>query len=788
MLDQQTADRHPGAADGSKLTAIAAAPTAALPRWGKAAALDWFAPRIRSARVPSSCRISRRRWQQDRRGALDECIERLGEVRYAVRSDARLEDQLRASLAGHFPTRLDVPKAQLEAAIDHLFATLDDVDDGVLVQPMVSPCRYLGVAATHRIHDGAPWYCIELDAPGSAAVTAGRASGRQLAIARQALAAGAMPEAVVSPYREVLTTLLEVESLVPRVPLEIELALGDGPAPLVHLLQVRPLASAARWQAAAGPLALPVLDALTQPDPLPGVVGSRSVWSLMSDWNPAELIGAHPRPLARALFAELIGCGSWWNARARLGYQPPPDPRVPLLRDVAGRPWVDVRRSANSLLPAGLAAGQRQVLVDSWLRRLGAQPGLHDKVEFAVFRTVQDFHPLDAARHDPDNALDTRTRADWQLALGRLTRDLLQPQRLARIRAGCVPAAPASSAPGAWQRHLATAREQAELFAMLARMAFAADAQLRSAVERGALTPQRALQLRASRRSVACMLAAAHGDGQPAQDGNGHLRPGTFDITRPTWASSCTRPGFQRADAPAPFAPEPSERRALGTLLHEAGLALDVDPWLHLVLDANQAREWGKHVFSSHVSLLLEAIAGDLVASGVDRETASWLDLQQLRRCMRLDLRSRASFCCQQADEARQRYQDQQRLIVSPLLCSASDACVADSLGLLPNFIGQAVVDAPVVALDEQTAPDHPLPLRGAIVVLRHADPGYDWLFDRGIAGLVTAWGGAHSHMAIRCAEFGLSAALGCGERLFEHACRASRARIDPEQASLWLQ
>ena len=47
------------------------------------------------------------------------------------------------------------------------------------------------------------------------------------------------------------------------------------------------------------------------------------------------------------------------------------------------------------------------------------------------------------------------------------------------------------------------------------------------------------------------------------------------------------------------------------------------------------------------------------------------------------------------------------------------------------------------------------------------ADPGYDWLFAHKIAGLVTTYGGANSHMAIRCAELDLPAAIGVGEDLY---------------------
>ena len=55
--------------------------------------------------------------------------------------------------------------------------------------------------------------------------------------------------------------------------------------------------------------------------------------------------------------------------------------------------------------------------------------------------------------------------------------------------------------------------------------------------------------------------------------------------------------------------------------------------------------------------------------------------------------------------------------------------------------------------------------LRGKIVFIRSADPGYDYLFSKEIGGLVTQFGGANSHMAIRCAELGIPAVIGAGEK-----------------------
>ena len=63
--------------------------------------------------------------------------------------------------------------------------------------------------------------------------------------------------------------------------------------------------------------------------------------------------------------------------------------------------------------------------------------------------------------------------------------------------------------------------------------------------------------------------------------------------------------------------------------------------------------------------------------------------------------------------------------------------------------------------------------------MIRSADPGYDFLFSRGIGGLITQFGGANSHMAIRCAELGIPAVIGVGEQNYGEWSRFGRAAVD---------
>jgi len=57
--------------------------------------------------------------------------------------------------------------------------------------------------------------------------------------------------------------------------------------------------------------------------------------------------------------------------------------------------------------------------------------------------------------------------------------------------------------------------------------------------------------------------------------------------------------------------------------------------------------------------------------------------------------------------------------------------------------------------------------LEGKIILIESADPGFDWIFTRNIAGIITCFGGANSHMAVRANEIDIPAAIGVGEEMF---------------------
>ena len=72
-----------------------------------------------------------------------------------------------------------------------------------------------------------------------------------------------------------------------------------------------------------------------------------------------------------------------------MGYRAVADESLMVM--IGGRPYIDVRNSFNSMLPATLPDEVGDKLVNAWLGRLDAHPELHDKIEFDVAQTVRDF-------------------------------------------------------------------------------------------------------------------------------------------------------------------------------------------------------------------------------------------------------------------------------------------------------------------------------------------------------------------------------------------------------------
>ena len=106
---------------------------------------------------------------------------------------------------------------------------------------------------------------------------------------------------------------------------------------------------------------------------------------------------------------------------------------------------------------------------------------------------------------------------------------------------------------------------------------------------------------------------------------------------------------------------------------------------------------------------------------------------------------------------SRRQHQCHGNLILPPVIEKEEDFKVVSYFATRPNFVTQKTVEGELVHLEGGPTDD----IVGKIVLLEKADPGFDWIFTKHIKGLITKYGGAASHMAIRCAEFRIPAVIG---------------------------
>jgi glutamine kinase len=749
----------------------------------KAETLERLAPMLKHVRLCDQIITTVAEWRRSEHDVIERIVARFASRPLAIRSSSTQEDGAQTSNAGRFESVTNVaPLAgAIGDAIERVIGSYGQTGDDqqVLIQPMVEELSLAGVVLTRDLETGSPYYVIDYDdfSGRTDTITSG-------AVSKMVLVHRSNPSALHSPrIRAIIDAVREIEQVTGSERLDIEFCLT--PDFEVIVLQVRALAADQRWQKLDdsqinGAIADVRRQVRSLQKPVPGLVGATTIFGEMPDWNPAEMIGTTPRRLAGSLYRRLITDRIWATARTAMGYR---DVETPLMLNFAGRPYIDVRASLNSFLPAEIGDDLADRIVNIALDRLAEFPQHHDKIEFEIAITCRDLDFDESVARFADAGLSSQDIAEWKDALTALTARHLSNgaasvgQLVEKPRALLLQTdAPASEDRLVRVRELLdrTATDGTLPFSMLARHAFIGMSFLRSLVASGAFSRADADKFMRSISTIAADVVnamAAVANGQQTQSDflsrYGHLRPGTYDILswrydeRPELYLGHT---FRAAPEQEPFQLGSDQRRAIDLAMANAGFETSAEELLDYIAAGLAAREEAKFAFSCGISDALAHLSKWGEDNGLSRQDISHLSIDEILGGENAKDNLPAQIADGKAAHALARALRFPHLIVEP-----DDLDVVRPLRGQPTFITNQTVTANGIALTRNEVVD----LTGVIVLIGSADPGYDWIFSHNIAGLITEHGGANSHMAIRCAEFGLPAAIGCGERLFRELTSA---------------
>jgi phosphohistidine swiveling domain-containing protein len=258
----------------------------------------------------------------------------------------------------------------------------------------------------------------------------------------------------------------------------------------------------------------------------------------------------------------------------------------------------------------------------------------------------------------------------------------------------------------------------------------------------------------------------------------GHLRPGTYDILSPRYDEapdlyfdwSSARPA---ASAPPRFALSIEQLRRIEQLLKEHELDIDVLSLIEFIKAGIEGREYSKFVFTRSLSEALSLIRQLGADHGLSAEDCAFLNYNAISRLYSESGSVRGTLL-ESVAQGRNRHALTRNLVLPPIIASPDDVFAFHLPPSQPNFITRKSVTALVASVG-----DPPESFAGRILFVPSADPGFDWIFTRGISGFVTQFGGANSHMAIRAGELGIPAVIGAGETMYQRWSAAHKLCLD---------
>ena len=747
----------------------------------KAETLQAVAPLLRSAAVLPQVRFSVADWRANAVGVLARIAAApWGSGRMIVRSSAHDEDGPSShSQAGKYDSIAGVcgstEVAQAVERVIESFGPSATHDDQIFVQPMLGHVAMAGVAFS-RSPNGGPYFVVNYDDHSGATDRVTSGIGKDL---KTFFCLRSRSDLCPPSLKPVIVLIGELESLLGCDAIDVEFAIADDGQ--LHLLQVRPLAVDREARVPDKEVDASIADAAQKIEllsrPHPYLHGSRAIFGVMPDWNPAEIIGVRPRPLSLSLYRELITDAIWAYQRDNYGYRNLRS--FPLLVSFYGLPYIDVRVSFNSFIPHDLPAELAGRLVNYYINRLLGEPHLHDKVEFQI---VFSCYTLDLpARLGvlAEHGFSAEDAAELASSLRRLTNRIIHgetglwrkdrakidilAQRFSAIRDTKI-----DKISRIYWLTEDCKRYGTLPFAGLARAGFIAVQLLQSFVAVGVLSSEEAGTFMASVDTIGSRLGRDFAQLSKTDflARYGHLRPGTYDILSPRYDEApdlyfdWTKARPNQTESPR-FVLSIEQLRHIERLLKQHELEIDVLGLIDFIKAGIEGREYAKFVFTRSLSDALSLIRQLGAEHGLSAEDCAFLDYDVIRTLYG-ESGPVSEVLRDSARRGREHHALTRNLTLPPVIASPEDVFAFHLPPSQPNFVTQKEIIAPVASVT-----DPPENFRGRILFVPSADPGFDWIFTREISGFVTQFGGANSHMAIRAAELGIPAVIGAGETLF---------------------
>ena len=737
-------------------------------------------------------------YKKNKTSVLEEIQKKFSSDKLIIRSSAINEDTLLTSNAGHFDSILNVNlnnKKEILVAIDKVVSSIKgNSNNEVFVQPMLQNMSKCGVAFTADLDTLSPYYIINFDETGSPdAVTSGLAGEFKTFIQLKNAELSNTPSII----KKLIIAFKELEKLFNNNYLDIEFGVNEKNE--IFIFQVRPIVINDK----VNYYNLSIKEALFKVEkklqklraPHPNLYGENAIFGVMPDWNPAEIIGIRPKRLSLSLYKEFITDNIWAFQRDNYGYR---NLRShPLLVSFLGVPYIDVRVDFNSFIPKNLSENTAKKLVEFCLNKLSETPSYHDKIEFKIVHSCYYFNLSEKLNELIESGFTNKEVKEIETSLVDLTNEIINPkfghfkkdiekiEELVNKKDTIINSNLSKIDKIYWLTEYCK-RYGTLPFAGIARAAFISTQILKSLVDIKVINRDEYNDFLKSLKTITSemgddlnKLVSSKITKKNFLEKYGHLRPGTYDILSPRYDESFDS-YFSGAKAKEPISRTFSFSKSIITkldyVLETSKLKISSSDLIKFIKDSIEGREHAKFVFTSCLSEILRLVESLGESAGKSKEEMAHVDFRTILNLYQ-DLDHQFLNQVFDADiiKFKKLYEYTQAVKLPSLILEPNDVYAYYLQLEEPNFISLNKIQSKVILEDNLSSEN----LENNIILIQSADPGFDYLFSKKIGGLITQYGGANSHMAVRCAELGIPAVIGAGEQNFKLWSNSKVLEID---------
>ena len=742
-------------------------------------------------------------WNKNKNQILQQVKSTFYKKKVIIRSSAIGEDSDYSSEAGSYESILNInssSRTQLISAINKVIKSYAhkknfNLKNQILIQTQAVDIITSGVIFSRTPDNGAPYYVINFeDGISTIGVTHGSV-GNTIKIARHLGI-----KTIGEKWKSLLQSVKEIETVVQSNSLDIEFGITKNST--IVIFQVRPITSILKSVSTLDKKIIKLINKnknqfLSLKNQK--TISNNLIFSDMTDWNPAEIIGNNPKPLDYSLYDFLIMSDAWYKGRELLGYKNffPHS----LMKKFGNKPYVDNSYSFYSLIPEKFNKKLSKKLLTFYLEKLQSNPQLHDKVEFEILFTCYDFTLDDRLKELRGCNFTKNEIQKIRNELFSFTEEIIKnfpywkdycTKSIDKMYDNRLVVPKINRKSSTYMDKLSIAESLLKdcknfgtiPFSLMARIAFISSIIIKSLSKKNIFTEKLVHEFM---NSLETPLSKFQNDLTKYYENKitkesflkkyGHLRPGTYDITIDRYDREnkfLENITFQQHHTRKPISYF-SRKFQKTSSINE----FDIDPesFFLFLKDSIILRENLKFEFTQNLSNAIELIADAGKDLGFFRNDLSYLEIDKIlknyRKLSKIEFINYLKICI---DKNKNCFRLNNYLVLPSFISSEKDFDIINLRIAKPNFITQKSVTSNLVNLDKKT---HDTNFNNKIILLEHADPGFDWIFTRNPSGLITKYGGVASHMSIRCSELNLPAAIGCGSIIYDQIKDASKILLD---------